>query len=374
MGDTVLLNRLRDGVEAWNGWRGRHRSEQVDLSGLDLTRADLRRADLANANFTGACLRGARLMGANLGRATLTEADFRQANLAEANLEGATAIRANFVEADLHWSRLGGANLTRASFYGADLTGSDLAGAQMYRADARWANLAECVITDANLTDADLYHADLRAARLSDTDLSRARLDLATLADGEIVNCNIYGVSAWDVKLERTVQNELVISQPGEPVLAIDDLDAAQFINMLLHSPVLRDRVCAVTSRIALVLAARVPGSEDRIADLERALSDAGWISVHYDVGAAHTQELPAMLQALMRFCGAVVADIEDVAPFADTVLDAAAANICRVLPVYRTADLDPAAVIDLARHPDHTAAPRPYRDIKALVADLPSK
>jgi len=373
MGDTVLLSRLRDGVEAWNGWRGRHRSDQIDLSGADLTRADLRRADLSNANLTGTCLRGARVMGANLSRATLTDTDFRQANLGEARLDDATAIRASFVEADLRWSRLNGANLTRASFYGADLTGSDLSGAQMYRSDMRWANLADTVVFDANLTDADLYHADLHAARLHNVDLTQARLDLATLADGELSNCTIYGISAWDVKLDRVTQSELIISQPGEPTLAIDDLDSAQFINLLLHSPVLRDRVSAVTSRIALVLAARVPGSEERIANVQAVLRGAGWVSVHYDVGAAHTTELPAMLQALMRFCGAAVADIEDIAPFSDLVLDTAAACDCRVLPLIRSSDLIPASSIDLARCPDHSRPARTYTEAKALTADLPA-
>ncbi len=373
MGDTVLLNRLRDGVEAWNGWRGRHRSEQIDLSGTDLTRCDLRRADLSNANLTGACLRGARIMGADLSRTNLTDADFRQANLGEARLDDVTALRARFVEADLRWSRLTGANLTRASFYGADMTGSDLSGSQMYRTDLRWANLSETVITEANLTDADLYHADLHAARLHDNDMSQARLDLATLADGEIVNCTIYGVSAWDVKLDRATQSELIISQPGEPTLAIDDLDAGQFVNLLLHSPILRERVSGVTSRIALLLAARIPGSDERIANVRAVLRRAGWITIHYDVGAAHTQELPAMLHALMRCCGATVIDMEDVAPFGDVVVDTAVKCDCRILPLLRNPDVDAADLVDLNRHPDFCRPVRPYSDAPMLTADLPT-
>lgn len=373
MGDTVLLNRLRDGVEAWNGWRGRHRSDQIDLSGTDLTRCDLRRANLSNANLTGANMRGTRIMGANFTGANLTDADFRQANLGEACFDDATALRARFVEADLRWSRLNGANLTRASFYGADLTGCDLSGSQMYRTDLRWANLSETVISNANLTDADLYHADLHGARLNDNDMSQARLDLATLADGEIVNCTIYGVSAWDVKLDRAVQSELIISQPGEPLLAIDDLDAAQFVNLLLHSPVLRERVSGVNSRIALLLAARVPGSDERIANVEAVLRRAGWITIHYDVGAAHTQELPAMLQALMRCCGATVVDLEDIAPFGELVMDTAAACECRVLPLIRTPGVQATDLVDLSAYAGICRPVRPYTDAPMINADLPT-
>ena len=276
-------------------------------------------------------------------------------------------------EADLRWTRLNGANLTRSSFYGADLSGSDLSGAQMFRSDLRWANLSESVIADANMTDTDLYHADLHSARLRDVDLTQARLDLATLADGEITRCQIYGISAWDVKLENTVQSELIITQPGEPTIAIDDLDAAQFINLLLHSSVLRDRVADVAAKLALVLTARVPGSDERIARIGEALSKAGWVCVHYDVGAVDGEQMPAMLRAMLRFCGAVITDLEDIAPFGNILTDSAAEIGRRILPVVRTADVDPDALIDPQRHDGIMVPARSYAQIEDLVDDLPA-
>ena len=362
--DAMLLDRLKDGAEAWNGWRAAHHDVDIDLAGADLTRADLRRADLVNVNLTGACLKSARLIGANLVGAVLNDADLRQAKLSEACLDDVSAVRASFIEADLHYTRLIGANLTQSSFYGADLTGSDLSRAQLYRADLRWANMRETVIVDANMTDADLYHADLHSACLRGVDLTQARLDLATLADGEITGCHVYGVSAWDVKLAGTEQGDLIITQPGEPTIAVDDLDAAQFINLLIHSPALRDRVASVSARLALVLAARVPGCEDRLGALSQALQGAGWISVHYDIGAAERSQIQATLKSTMRFCGAAVIDVEDTAPHIDLVKEAAQAADLPVLAITRNPDFDAAGLVE--------GPLRAYQDLRPMTRDLP--
>ena len=364
MTDAMPLDRLKDGAEAWNGWRAAHHDVDIDLAGADLTRADLRRADLVNVNLTGACLKSARLIGANLVGAVLNDADLRQAKLSEACLDDVSAVRASFIEADLHYTRLIGANLTQSSFYGADLTGSDLSRAQLYRADLRWANMRETVIVDANMTDADLYHADLHSACLRGVDLTQARLDLATLADGEITGCHVYGVSAWDVKLAGTEQGDLIITQPGEPTIAVDDLDAAQFINLLIHSPALRDRVASVSARLALVLAARVPGCEDRLGALSQALQGAGWISVHYDIGAAERSQIQATLKSTMRFCGAAVIDVEDTAPHIDLVKEAAQAADLPVLAITRNPDFDAAGLVE--------GPLGAYQDLRPMTRDLP--
>jgi Pentapeptide repeats (8 copies) len=42
--------------------------------------------------------------------------------------------------------------------------------------------------------------------------------------------CQVYGISAWNVNLTGAQQSDLVITQPDEPVITVDNLEAAQFI------------------------------------------------------------------------------------------------------------------------------------------------
>ena len=56
MADENLLQIIRQGVDAWNDWRGKN-LERLNLSGADLTGANLRMAILSEVNLWGANLR-----------------------------------------------------------------------------------------------------------------------------------------------------------------------------------------------------------------------------------------------------------------------------------------------------------------------------
>lgn len=82
------LERLKQGVEAWNAWRREHPSIRPDLSGAYLAGANLREINFTYADLAGANLRRASLYHANLSYADLTDANLMGADLAGANLQG----------------------------------------------------------------------------------------------------------------------------------------------------------------------------------------------------------------------------------------------------------------------------------------------
>jgi uncharacterized protein YjbI with pentapeptide repeats len=134
MANEEHLARLKQGVEAWNAWRGATYEEaQTRLKRLkqrvkspdqwrkknphlwpDLCEADLRRTDLCGAD--------------------LSRADLRGANLREADLEEAHLHLANLERADLYCVNLGSANLWEANLDRANLRETDLRGADFHRA------------------------------------------------------------------------------------------------------------------------------------------------------------------------------------------------------------------------------------------------
>jgi uncharacterized protein YjbI with pentapeptide repeats len=89
MANQHHLDKLREGVDAWNHWRHDHPQITPDLSGAELTAADLEGANLTAAN----------LQDASLVRANLQGASFDGANLRYANLAGATLAGASFEDA-----------------------------------------------------------------------------------------------------------------------------------------------------------------------------------------------------------------------------------------------------------------------------------
>jgi uncharacterized protein YjbI with pentapeptide repeats len=168
------ISRLKQGVEAWNAWRGEIR--RADLREADLREAELWGADLHKADLRGAHLSGTRLGSANLSGADLSGADLSRARLGSAHLSGADLSRArlgsaNLSGADLSRARLGSANLSDGHMSGADLREADLSGADLSRARLGSANLSGADLSGANLSGADLLGATLGGANLANVTL-----------------------------------------------------------------------------------------------------------------------------------------------------------------------------------------------------------
>src|SRR5262249_23280941 len=138
-----------------------------------------------------------------------------------------------------------------------------LSGANLSRADLSGkANLSE-----ANLSEANLRRADLSGADLPSADLQAATLVEADLTGADLTGCRIYGVSAWSLKLERTNQQNLLTTGPGEPEITVDNIEVAQFIYLMLKNEKVRDVIDTITSKAVLILG--------RFTDERKAVLDA---------------------------------------------------------------------------------------------------
>jgi Pentapeptide repeats (8 copies) len=260
MANDEHVAKLKEGVEAWNTWRNGNPDIDTDLS-----RADLSRADLSGAHLSGADLSGADLFGANLSGANLFGA-----NLSGANLSGA---------------HLNGAHLMAAYLRGADLSGADLRGANLYTA-----NLAQ-----ANLSGANLRFATLVRTNLTGTDLT---------------GCRVYGVSAWGLKLERTEQQNLVITRQHEPTVTVDNIEVAQFVYLMLNNEKIRDVIDTIGKKGVLLLGRFTEG---RIAILERLreeLRKRDFLPIVFNFDKPDTKTFTQTVRLLAGMSRFVIADV----------------------------------------------------------------
>ncbi len=159
------LRILRQGVEAWNAWRGEDPALDPCLRGGALGGADLRGADFRRVDLRTADLRATDLTGADLRGADLRCADLVEANLRRAYLSGADLRRVNLRSTDLR----------RSDLVVADLSGSDLRGADLRGADLRHADLRRVILERANLEETDMWGAIVGWTVFGDVDLSGVR-------------------------------------------------------------------------------------------------------------------------------------------------------------------------------------------------------
>jgi uncharacterized protein YjbI with pentapeptide repeats len=299
MADQEQLLRLRSGVKEWNQWRDNNPSAIIDLTYASLSRANLdyvnlSDADLSHANLEAAEVWEANLSGANLSGASLNEASIVNTDLSRANLTGASIMLA-FLQ---------GVYLAKADLNGADLTGAILTQANLSEADLSYADLVQTNLSHANLNDATLVGADLTEANLTSADLTGANLD----------GCIIFGISAWDVRLDGAIQTNLRITSDFEPEITVDNLEVAQFLYLMLHNEKIRAVLETITSKVVLILGRFSDERKPVLDALRAALREHPnqYVPVLFDFdlpAGRHILETVGLLAGLARF---VIADITD--------------------------------------------------------------
>ncbi|MDD1742684.1 MAG: pentapeptide repeat-containing protein [Methanotrichaceae archaeon] len=330
MANQEQLKILRRGAKVWDEWK-RKNSVAIDLSGANLSNANLRRADLSNANLRRADLSNANLSEAYLSGVHLGEAYLRKANLSWADLRGAYLIGADLREASLSVARLNGADLRRAYLIGAHLMGADLREADLreanlHEADLRRADLREANLREANLREADLKRAYLIGANLGEADLRRADLREADLREAnlrganfvettlertDLTDCKIYGISAWNVKIEGARQKDLVITPENEPIITVDNLEVAQFIYLLLHNEKIRDVIDTIAKKAVLILGRFLPQKRKVVLNALRSeLRNRGFLPIVFDFVNPSTKDFTDTIRILAGMSLFVIVDM----------------------------------------------------------------
>jgi uncharacterized protein YjbI with pentapeptide repeats len=371
MADEQQLAILRQGSDAWNAWREQNPDVQVDLSaavlpGQDLSGANLSAANLSNAELAEADLSGANLSKANLYRASLYKANLYEANLHEANLHEAYVSEAYLANADLS-----GADLPEADLSGATLTGATFTGANFARADLSSANLSGANFPGANLFNANLRRADLTGANLTGADLGQTMLVGTDFTNAVLPGCHVYGISAWDLKLDGTDQKDLIITPRGEPEITVDNLEIAQFVYLLLNNERGRHVIDTITSKVVLILGRFTPERKVVLNALREKLRQRDYTPVLFDFGKPRSRSTLQTVSTLAHMARFVIADLTDARSVLQELQAVVSANpSVPVQPLILATQEEPGMFDSLLQYPWVLEAYR-YPDSAGLLAAL---
>jgi uncharacterized protein YjbI with pentapeptide repeats len=305
MANDEHIARLMKGVAAWNAWRRENPDIDPELRKANLKGANLREADLSGAGLWKACLHGAYLFEAKLSWASLSRAD-----LWETDLRGAHLRRADLYEAQLTGANLTGANLTLANLTLANLTGANLREADLSGTGLRIASLGGANLSGADLSGANLPGANLTGANLSGANLTGASLLETDLTGADLTGCRIYGVSAWDLKLDRTKQQNLVITPEDEPEITVDNIQVAQFVYLLLHNEKIRDVIDTIGKKGVLLLGRFTKGRMVVLERLREKLRNLGYVPMVFNFDKPETKDFTETVRLLANLSRFVIVDI----------------------------------------------------------------
>lgn len=325
---------LKQGVDVWNKWREDNPDVKPDLSEANLNQVELIEADLSKADLSGATLRDANLRLADLSGANLSSADLFEADLVEAILRKALLSKANLSIAQLIEADLRGANLSEADLGGARLCGADLRSVNLSEADLSWSDLIEADLSGADLSEAnlggarlcgadlrdadlswsDLSESDLREAKLISTDMTRASLVESDMSGAILSRCKVYGISSWDIITDdETKQDSLIITPVGDQEIAVDNLEIAQFLYLILNNKKLGYFFTVMRKKAVLVLGSfGSKESKDRLDGIKRELSSRGYMPIMFTFDTSATSFPTETVRTLALLSNFVVIDLSE--------------------------------------------------------------
>jgi uncharacterized protein YjbI with pentapeptide repeats len=274
------------------------------------------------------------LTGSNLDAICVGYADLRGAILDECSLKGAWLKGANLENASLRHADLsphpssgrGAARLLYAFMRGADLTAANCQGVDFSFASLNDATLSQTILSDSNL---------------SHTSLVRAGIDGAIL-----VNSRVYGIAAWDLKGSPAIQQDLIITQEdtlgdkgyyyvlqeserarldaarsmverGIPKQAIasspvrlDNLELAQFVNLLLRNDKIRDVINTIGQKGVLILGRFTEERKIVLDSIRTRLRQLGYLPMMFDFERPTQRDFTETIKTLAGLSRFIIADI----------------------------------------------------------------
>lgn len=340
MVNALLPKANLEGADLSNAFLSQANLSNAVLSNANLSNTNLFKATLMNASLSKANLSNAFLSNANLFRAVLTEADLSgaimtncdlsEANLSKARLTKANLYKAELPEADLSFADLSEAELSSTNLTGAQLSKANLSGAQLYEAYLNIANLSQANfsnvllegadLSNANFSNANLEGANLSKANLSKTnfegaDLLRAKLEGSIFLETNLMNANlenakIYGVSAWDIKVEGLKQKNLIISKDNEPIITVDNIEVAQFIYLMLNNKKIRDVIGTIANKGVLILGRFTTNRKPILDAIREKLRELDYLPIMFDFEKAEERDFTETIKILAGMAKFVIADI----------------------------------------------------------------
>lgn len=205
-----------------------------------------------------------------------------------------------------------GLNLSFANFRKASLEGANFSNCQLFEADYVQSKLKGASFFQANLWGALFDIADMRNVDLRNSKLYSATLVETDLSGANISGAEVYGVSTWNVKLEETIQNDLIITPPSQAELTVDNLELAQFTYLLIENRKLRYIINTITAKVVLILGRFTNERKKTLDAIRNNLREYNYIPILFDFTPSSKRDLTETVILLASMAKFVIVDLTE--------------------------------------------------------------
>lgn len=230
------------------------------------------------------------------------------------NLKNGELLGPNFTKADLTGADLTGASLGFSNFSGAILNNVKLVTSNLAKSD-----LSKSIIKKSDLMGSTLWGCDLSSSIIINSNLFACNLTNSILLDTKIINCDIYGISAWNLKInENTMMKDLIIreDQYKKPLITVDDIEIAQFINLILNNDKIFNVITLMRTKGVLILGSFYDDKERKITPkkvldkIKEILPKYNLIPIVFDFSNPEKQDLVSTVRTLALLSSFIIVDL----------------------------------------------------------------
>jgi hypothetical protein len=107
-------------------------------------------------------------------------------------------------------------------------------------------------------------------------------------------------------------QEDLVITDFGEPEITVDNVEVAQFMYLLIHNEKIKSIIETITSKVVLILGRFSPERKRVLDALRNELRKRNYLPVVFDFEKPVTHTTDEAITLLARMARFVIADISD--------------------------------------------------------------
>jgi hypothetical protein len=187
-----------------------------------------------------------------------------------------------------------------------------------------------------------------------------------------LTGCRVYGISAWNLKLDNATQKNLIITPEQQPEITVDNLEVAQFIYLLLHNEKIRDVIDTITTKAVLILGRFTPERKAVLDALREELRKRDRTPIVFDFDPPESKNITDTVKLLAQLARYIVVDLSDPnsAPYELGVISMLGLDSTPIVPLIASGQRPFPMLDDVLRKRWSTQLVR-YQDLDDITANL---
>jgi uncharacterized protein YjbI with pentapeptide repeats len=272
---------LKQGTKHWNAWRTSNPDIRPDLSHIDFTSEFPSENGVYNLPHFEQC-------------------DFSSCDMRMSSLRNGTFMHCSFIDAYLPYADLVDAYFQSCTFGNAMMRVARIGSATFASCEFVHSDLSYCSAQETDFTDSRILYSKLEHVAFAGTVFTNARIE----------DCQVHGISTWDVKTTRLKQKNLVITTEGQAEINVDSIEIAQFLYLIINNKKIRHVIDTITSKVVLILGNFSPETKKRLNSARTQLRGHGYVPVMFDFAPPTSRNLMETVLTIANMAAFVVADL----------------------------------------------------------------